>query len=80
MIYLYKANGEAPFLTQIGPIDLNINSVSDFSPSPDGDLAVVLYDNSFAGLLDVNVAVKLIKTNKQPKISLLNLILSKKMN
>lgn len=65
IIYLYKANGEAPFLTQIGPIDLNINSVSDFSPSPDGDLAVVLYDNSFAGLLDVNVAVKLIKQNQQ---------------
>ncbi|OHS96849.1 hypothetical protein TRFO_09744 [Tritrichomonas foetus] len=67
IIHLYKANATEPYLNYIGPIDLSIQSITEFSPSPDGDLAVVLYDNSYAGLLDINVALKIIKQNTETK-------------
>ncbi|OHT15381.1 hypothetical protein TRFO_14133 [Tritrichomonas foetus] len=63
-VYFYKANNCAPFLIPLGPLDLNVKNISDFSPSPDGDLAVAFHDESFVGLLDLNVALKLLKNQK----------------
>jgi WD40 repeat protein len=61
MIRLFKVDSSVPFLTQIGLLDLHVRSISEFSPSPDGDLAVVLYNESFAGLLDLAIGQKTIK-------------------
>ncbi|KAK8884974.1 hypothetical protein M9Y10_044100 [Tritrichomonas musculus] len=66
-IHMYKANPDPPYLAYVGLIDLSISTINDFSPSPDGDLAVVLYDNSYSGLLDINVAMKIIKQNNETK-------------
>jgi WD40 repeat protein len=61
IVHLFKANQTEPFLTSVGPVDLHISNVTEFSPSPDGDLAVILYDEGLTGLLDVSVAFRLIK-------------------
>ena len=67
IVYLYKANTSAPYLSYIGPIDLSVQLINEFSPSPDADSAVVLHDNSYAGLLDINVAMKILKQNNEAK-------------
>ena len=61
VIHFYKATVAEPYLTYLGPLDLSIQSISEFSPSPDGDLAIVFYDDSYTGVLDLNVAQKTIK-------------------
>ncbi|EAY20952.1 hypothetical protein TVAG_172090 [Trichomonas vaginalis G3] len=61
MIYYYKATGGEPHLIYFGPLDLSINSISEISPSPDGDLAVVIYDDSYTGILHLDKAFEKIK-------------------
>jgi WD40 repeat protein len=62
---MFRANATEPYLTEIGPTDLHVSSITDFSPSPDGDLAIVLYDDSFCGLLDINICQKQIRQEEE---------------
>ena len=48
VIYFYRLNNSPPYVTEIGPLDLQITSIRDFSISPDGDLAVIFHSDSFA--------------------------------
>ena len=61
IIHFYKATSADPYLVYLGPLDLSVQSISEFSPSPDADLAIVFYDDSFTGVLDLNIAQKHIK-------------------
>jgi len=65
MIYFFKASNAEPYLTLLGPLNLSINSISEFSPSPDGDLAILLYNGSYSGVLDITVAMKSIKQQQE---------------
>lgn len=66
-IHFYKANATPPYLTPLGPLTLHSSSINEFSPSPDGDLAVIFHDDSYTGLLDLNVALKLLKQQQEAK-------------
>jgi WD40 repeat protein len=64
IVWLFKVDGTAPYLAKVGPLDIHARAIADFAPSPDGDLAVVLYDDSFAGLLDVGVGLRMVKRQR----------------
>lgn len=64
-ILLYRANPQQPFLSFIGPIEIDFQSILEFSPSPDGDQAIILHDDSYAGVIDINVALKVIKQKSE---------------
>lgn len=61
IIHFFKANNCEPYVIPLGPLDLHVTSITEISPSPDGDLAVVFNDDSFVQLLDLNVAQKILK-------------------
>ena len=65
LVYFFKATSAPPYLIPLGPLDLNVSVITELSPSPDGDMAVLLYDNSFVGALDLNVAQKILKKNME---------------
>lgn len=65
LITVYRATSAVPHLVHVGVLDLHITSINEFSASPDGDLAVVLYDDSFSGLLDLNVGQKVMRQQQE---------------
>ena len=66
-IHMFKATAAAPYIAPVGPLDLNITGITEFSPSPDGDLAVVFHDESYVGLLDINVGLKVIRQQEEAR-------------
>lgn len=64
-ILLYRANSQQPLLSFIGPIEIEFQSILDFSPSPDGDQAIILHDDSYVSLIDIGVAQKIIKQKSE---------------
>ncbi|KAH0788361.1 cilia- and flagella-associated protein [Histomonas meleagridis] len=67
VIHCFKASQSYPYLEFIGPLNLQADIINEFSPSPDGDLAIVLYNNSFTYLLDFNIAQKYIRQRNEMK-------------
>lgn len=63
-IYIYKTLNIEPFLIYLGKLDLSIESITEFSPSPDDDLAILIYNGSYSGVLDINIAIKNIKNQQ----------------
>ena len=66
-IHVFKATATSPYIVPVGPLDLNITGITEFSPSPDGDLAVVFHDDSYVGLLDINIALKVIRQQQETR-------------
>ncbi|OHT06063.1 hypothetical protein TRFO_05719 [Tritrichomonas foetus] len=67
MIHFLKADFDPPFISYLGEIDIHAKSITEFSPSPDGDLAVIFHDDSFVGLFDINVSLKILKQQNEAK-------------
>lgn len=69
VIHIFKTSLSEPYLQYYGPLDLSIQIITELSPSPDGDLAVIMYDCSFVGVLDINIALRNIKQKQDARES-----------
>jgi hypothetical protein len=56
-VHLYRAEVDRPSFTPIGTISLHMQFIT---LSPDGDLAIILHNDSYVTLFDINVAHKVI--------------------
>lgn len=68
-IFIYRANQCEPYISLIGEICYDFGPILEFSPSPDGDQAIILHNESHCGVIDLVVAQKIIKQQSEQNIS-----------